>query len=210
MGNSAKVSSIDSINAFRVALVKFSEYAYAAITDAEAEITRTMVWLENEQRQHWQSQLRKRHDLVTRLKEAVRMKKLFKNAVGQYESAFDEEKALKQAMRQYGEAEEKAAATKRWVAKLQKEIHVYKGSVQRFSTAVQSDLPTAISRLERIVRKLEEYVALAPAAMEREMSSPDMLSEIFSDGPSMVRGGDERTPSDDEASSTSESVAPES
>jgi len=199
MSNSAKVGSIDAINAFRVALVKFGEYAYAALTDAESEISRTMVWLENEQRQYWQSQLRKRHDLVTRLKEAVRMKKLFKNAAGQYESAFDEEKALKQAMRQLEEAQEKAAATRRWVSKLQKEIHIYKGSVQRFSTAVQSDLPVAISRLERIVRKLEEYVALAPAAVEREMSSPNLLSEIFADGPSMARGGEDDTAPADEA-----------
>jgi hypothetical protein len=192
MAGSAKIDSLEAITTLRTALAKFAEEAYAALTSCDAEVQRAANWLESEQRAYWQGQLRTRTDAVTRAKEAVRMKKLFKNAVGQYESAFDEEKALKRAMQQLADAEMKLAAVKRWVPRLQKEAQTYKGLTQRLSTAVHSDLPLAMARLDQLLAKLKEYMALAPAAIERDRSVPSgAFSDIFADAPSMSRGGEE-------------------
>lgn len=166
MSEQARVDSIEALKLFRRALLKFAEAANVALPDAESEMSRTLVWLENEQTTYWQSELRKRTDLVSRCKEAVRMKKLFKDSSGRTPSAVDEEKALRVAQLKLQEAEEKVVAVKRYKQKLQKEILLYKGQVQRFATSVLCDVPLWTARLDAIVDKLEEYVALAPAESE--------------------------------------------
>ena len=175
MSEQARVESIDSIKLFRRALFKFAEGALTALGDAESEPLRVLMWLETEQTTYWQGQLRKRTELVARCKEAVRMKTLFKDSTGRTPSAIDEQKALQAALRKLQEAEEKVIAVKRYTQKLQKEILLYKGQVQRFATTVQSDVPVWAAKLDAMVGKLEEYVALA--APTSDFASPDSSGE---------------------------------
>src|SRR5258708_21732479 len=156
----ARVDSIDSLKHFRIALWKFAEAANVALGDAEGEIERTVMWLGGEQQQFWQTQIRKRHETVERCKDAVRQKKLFKDSTGRPQSAVDEEKALAIAQKRLAEAEQKLINTKRHSTKLQRELHLYKGGVQRFMTAVSSDIPTAVAKLDQMVQSLEAYVSL--------------------------------------------------
>ena len=156
----AKVEDLDAIKAFKRAIVKFAEAANVALADAEGEMNRALMWLEGEQRAYWEGQLRKRADLVERAKEAVRMKKIFKDSTGRQQSAVDEEKKLKVAIRRFEEAGEKVAAVKKHTAKLRKEILMYKGHVQRFATCVHNDLPMASAQLDGLLDRLQKYVAL--------------------------------------------------
>lgn len=190
MSEQARVDSIDAIKFFRRALFKFAEAANVALGDAESDMLRTLTWLETEQTTYWQSEHRKRTDMVSRCKEAVRMKKLFKDASGRTPSAVDEEKALRIAQQKLQEAEEKIAAVKRYTQKLQKEILLYKGQVQRFATSVQSDIPVAAAKIDAMVEKLEQYVALSPAAAELAPAAPETSPEIDTpplDAQSMAR-----------------------
>src|SRR5688572_27632232 len=82
MGERAAVESVEALRHFRAALWKFAETANSALADAEGEISRTMSWLEREQPTYWEGQIRKRHELVERCKDAVRMKKLYKGPTG--------------------------------------------------------------------------------------------------------------------------------
>lgn len=179
MGTPARVENVDLLRAFRTTLVKFAEAANVALSDAEGEIHRTMVWLEGEAPSYWQGQIRKRQELVSRAREAVRQKKVFKDSTGGRPSAVDEEKALAKAMRALQEAEEKFAAVKRARARLQKELDLYKGSVQRFATDVQVGIPAAVSKLDKLTAALEAYLALTmqpaelqPAGTEQGGSDP--------------------------------------
>ena len=160
MGEVARVDSTELIRLFKPAIFKFQETAKAALGDAEAELHRTQIWLETEQDSFWQGQIRKRQEAVTRAKEAVRMKKIFKDASGRVQSAVDEEKVLQQAMRKLQEAEEKLRQTRRWARALQKQVEMYKGGVQRFATTVHSDLPHAAGYLEQLAKKLDDYMAV--------------------------------------------------
>lgn len=158
----ARVDSFDSIQAFKTALVKFAESSSVALSDAESEVTRTLNWLENEQTAHWQSQIRKRQQIVERCKEALRQKKLFPDAFGRPQSTFDEEKALRLANARFQEAEQKLAATRKYVGVMRREQQNYKGGVQRFHTCVEADLPAAIAQLSNMLSTLKRYVAASP------------------------------------------------
>ena len=89
MGEAARVDSIDVLKEFKTAIWKFQEAASASLGDAEAETHRVLMWLQTEQDSYWQHQIRKREELVTRCKEAVRMKKIFKDSSGRQQSAID-------------------------------------------------------------------------------------------------------------------------
>src|SRR5665213_719021 len=160
MSKAARVESIDAIRLFRASLLTFAEKANVALGEAESEVQRVMSWLENEQTQHWTSELRKRQEAVAKAKESLRFKQVFKSQTGAKQSTVDEEKALAIAERRLAEAQQKMVNTKRWMRQLQKEAHVYRGTVQRLSTTVQVDLPTAAGKMDRMIQSLESYVAL--------------------------------------------------
>lgn len=163
----ARVNSVDALKHFRVALFKFGEVANVAMGDAEGEIQRVVMWLGHEQQQYWSTQIRKRQELVARCKEAVRQKKLFKDSSGRTQTAVDEEKQLAKAMRNLEAAEQKLVATKKHYTRLQKEMHMYKGSVQRLMTAVTSDIPEAAHMLDRMVVSIEGYLELTGPVNEQ-------------------------------------------
>jgi hypothetical protein len=185
MGEAARVDSIEVLKDVKTALWKFQEAASSSLGDAEAEMHRVLMWLQTEQDSYWQHQIRKREELVMRCKEAVRMKKIFKDASGRQQSAIDEEKALKIAMRQLEEAQEKLKYVRKWARLLPKEIEMYKGSVQRFATTVQSQIPTAVGRLDKLAGSLEAYVSLQAGSLDAGVSGAGPGSS----GASMGRGG---------------------
>jgi hypothetical protein len=180
----ARVESVDALKYFRIALLKFAETANIALGDAEGEVNRISMWLGHEQQQYWQQQIRKRQELVARAKDAVRQKKLFKDSSGREQSAVDEEKQLMKAMKRLEEAEQKLLATKRHYGLIQKETHSYKGSTQRLSTAVTSDLPNAAAKLNNLIIRLEEYLNIAGPAN-------DLPVPGFGDEGSMAQSADE-------------------
>src|SRR5437867_1364508 len=160
----ARVESVDAIKAFRRAWLKFADAAGVALTEAEADAVETLRWLETEQRSYWQNQVRKSTDLVSRCEEALRHKRIFKDASGRTPSAVDEEKALAKARRMLDHATERQENVRRAVPRLQREIMLYKGQAQRLVTFVGGDIPTAAAKLDKMIGTLEAYVNLAPAS----------------------------------------------
>ena len=161
MAESARVESLELLTGFQAVLWKFQAAANAALEDADSELRRTMMWLEIEQDNFWKDQIRKRHTAVERAKEAVRMKKLFRDHSGRPQSAVEEQKELQRAMVRLAEAEQKLANVRRWVRALQKEVELYKGSVQRLATSVESLVPAGVAHLDRLVAELQAYAAIA-------------------------------------------------
>jgi hypothetical protein len=186
MGEAARVDSVDVLKEFKIALWKFQEAATVALGDAESEMHRILLWLQTEQDSHWQHQIRKREEVVGRCREAVRMKKIFKDATGRQQSAIEEEKALKVALRNLEEAQQKLAMVRKWSRQLPKEIEMYKGGVQRFATTVQTDIPVAASHLDKLAQKLDAYLNLQSAAAGGLVGAGDAATS--SGAASMARG----------------------
>src|SRR4051812_1470639 len=161
MSGYARIDNVDALREFRTRLIKFAEVVQTALADAEGEMARVLVWLETEANTYWTGQIRKRHEAVEKAKDAVRQKKLFKSPTGSTQSAVEEEKMLRMAQKKLEEAEEKLKNVRRHTPRLQKEISIYKGGVQRLSTTVSADIPTAIGRLDRMVAAVEAYAALS-------------------------------------------------
>jgi hypothetical protein len=152
-----------------------------------------MGWLERDQVSYWQMQIRKRQEGLERAQEALRMKKLFPDASGRFPTPIEEEKAVRKWKSALEEAQEKLANCKKYSRVLQREIMNYKGGVQRFSTWVQAEVPIAVARLDRMVGKLEAYVALnaTPASLPVREASVSAFGPTEAPAGSMARPADE-------------------
>ena len=156
---------LDTIRGVRVALIKFAETAGLALADADADILRTLSWLEMEMAPYWATQIRKREELVGRCKEAVRQKLLYNDPTGRPQSAVDEQKALKQAQLSLGLAQEKFTAAKQYVRRIQKQHMEYRGQAQRLAMRVAGDLKDQAAHLQALYNTIAEY-ARSDAATE--------------------------------------------
>jgi len=188
MRQEARVNSVVALKEFRAALAKFAETASAALDEVHSDIQRTQSWLLEDRRRHWKNQVRLRQERYVQAKLALKRKGIFDLALaGARTSAIDEKKALAIAERQLREAERREARTRSWILQLEKELSDYRAATQGLSGAIDTDIPNARARLEKMVESLEAYVALAP--------------------PEEVRSTDEAGP-DNEAPSVQQPVPP--
>lgn len=180
-----RLDSVDALQDFRAALWKFIEKARTALGEAEADLQRTLMWLETEQRTYWQHQIHKRTEMVSRAREAVRAKKMFRNVDNTRPSAIEEEKALTIAQRGLEEAHQKSIAVKKYTQQLQKEILLYRGQTQRLASSLQVELPQGAAMLEQLIASVESYLGVAPA---EAAGTEDASRVIEPSTPSMRRG----------------------
>ena len=123
------------------------------------------------------------------------MKRIFKDSSGRQQSAVEEEKALKKAQMKLDEADFKIKAIKRALKRLEKEIPLYKGSVQRFATDLLVEVPAATAHLENMLVSLDAYASLDTpvevTSTAAAISSAPVGSEQIG---SMARAIDEEEP----------------
>lgn len=192
MADGARVHDIDAIRSFRATMIKFIESSNAALSDAESELTRRISWCEGEQTTFWQGHIRKLTEQISQLKEAIRMKTIFKDATGRTESAFDEQKKLRAAQARFELAEQKLANCRRWAKQLQREHLMYRGGIQRLQTMLSSDLVNSVATLDQIVVQLDAYLSAGvPSLATSDAASPASSSNTRPDGGAMKRSADE-------------------
>ena len=183
MPEQVKVEEFEVFGQFRAALLKFAQAADSALTNVEAEISSTRTWLENEQRTYWENQLRKRTEAVSKARDAVRQKKLYKDVAGHTPNAIEEEKALRKCMLACEEAQQKIEAVRKWVPRLEREAGLYRGGVAHLSRTLSDDIPRAVALLDRLAATLEQYVQIeAPAAPAPEAAATAAPAESMSRG----------------------------
>jgi hypothetical protein len=192
MATSANVESVDAIRDFRIHLTKFQELAGRALSDADSDINKTTRWLEGEALTYWNGQIRKRQEAVAKAEEAVRQKRLYKDASGSTQSAVEEMKQLKIAKDRLNEAQEKLKAVKHWTRELLKQVTMYRGNVSRFANDVQGAVPEAIAHLGATVEQLDKYMDITATSGAEEQTVGASAGGGEREGePSMARAAEE-------------------
>lgn len=202
MSDGAKVDDLDVFRVVKAAMLKFRSAADAALVNADAQISHTKSWLEGEQLAYWQTQIRKRTEAVSRAKEAVRQKQLFKDSTGRTPSAFQEEKVLRAAIAALEHAEARLVNTKKAVPALEKEIEAYRSGVQGLGSMLTAEFPKAVAALERMAATLDEYITLSSRVSGGDGGAGSALPTEAAVG-NMDRGGES-------ASEATPAPAPES
>jgi hypothetical protein len=160
MAAQAQVTSVEALEAFRSDVILFISQLQPVIDEIAGEVMRVRLWLQNDQRGFWDTELRKRR---RKLEEA--QAELFNARLSlMQDSTILPQMAVQKAQRAVTEAEQKIVALKRWERELEKFAEPQLKQVEQLRGFVTTDLGRAVIELADIIRKLEAYTKVAPAA----------------------------------------------
>ncbi|MHC4833143.1 MAG: hypothetical protein ACYTFH_04465 [Planctomycetota bacterium] len=154
----ARVASVDSLERFRTSLQEFIFDARNAISEADAEVQRVLVWLERDRKFHWQQRLKKANEELVRAKSALFIKQNRISTKDRPPSAVDEKLAVKKWQAAVAEAEHRLRRIKHWSVHLGQEAARYKGAIAGLSAVLDRELPASVEMLKRAVASLEAYL----------------------------------------------------
>ncbi len=161
MSSQAEVHSIEALRDFRVALSLYAEDTLAALGAVEAEVRRTVQWLQQDRPYYWQEQIKRRREQVASAKSEVFRRQLQKKP--DYSPSMSEPmENLRRAEASLQDAEKRLIMVRKWQPMLQQAVLEYHGSVQRIKDLAANDVPRAVYVLTRILETLEAYLQVAP------------------------------------------------
>jgi hypothetical protein len=153
MAEAANITSVDAITAFRAALIVYLSKARPLLEETSGEIIRTRQWLENDQRRHWEMQMRQRG---RKLEEAKA--ELFNATLSKLQEASSlHHMAVQRADRAVRECEGKLNAIKKWSRELDDKAEPLLKQAGQFQTYIMTDMAKAVAILDEVVKALEAY-----------------------------------------------------
>jgi len=159
MAEQSHVTSVDAIDAFRADLILYLNKARPTVEEVSGEINRMRQWLDTDQRQHWDQEIRL---LGRRLEEA--QQELFTAKLSQLQNATAVQAMTVQRLRrQLRGAEEKQHVTKRWSRELEDRTDPLAKEVDGLHTFLTIDMVRAAAHLDQVVKALQAYAAAGPA-----------------------------------------------
>jgi len=162
MAEQAKVTSVDALESFRSSLIVFVHTAHQHLDTVGDDVRRTRNWIQNDQRLHWQSELRRRSrtlDLAEQELFSAKLSSLRDNLAAQ-------QNAVRKAKLAVAEAEEKLRSVKHWTRNFDHEADPLLKRLEGLRLFLDHDLPRAISYLLQAQKTLEGYTDAAPVAMK--------------------------------------------
>lgn len=161
MSSQATVLSVEALQQFRGALALYGEETLAAIGAVEAEVRRTVFWLEQNRPAYWHEQIKRRKEMVSQARGEVFRKKLQKRP--DYTPPMSEQvENLRKAEASLMDAEKRLALVRKWQPRLQHAVLEYHASIQRIKDLAATDVPNAALLLGRIVDAIEAYLRVQP------------------------------------------------
>jgi len=153
----AKVTSIEALEAFRSQLIVFLTKAKGALDEVSEDVRRTRNWLQVEQRNYWQAEIKRRR---RKLDEA--QQELFSAKLATFTSATTlQEAAVIKARRSMNEAEEKLRALKHWIRNFDSTVDPLARKLENLRQFLGQDMPKAVAYLTQTQKTLEAYAEVA-------------------------------------------------
>ena len=158
MPQKAHVTSVEALEAFRSSLIVYVSKARPTLEEVSADVLRTRLWLQNEQRTHWESQARRR---VKELEQAQAA--LFSARLSNLrEESAAEQMAFHRAKRSLEEAEGKLRTLKQWNREFDSRVEPLTKQTEKLHTVLTNDMAKAIAYLTEAIKTLGEYTEIGP------------------------------------------------
>lgn len=139
----------------------YGEDTLGTLGAVEAEVRRTLRWVEEERPVYWQEQIKRRREQVAMARSDVFRRNIQKRP--DYNPAMSEQKeALRKAEASLQDAEKRLVLVRKWQPRLRNAVLEYHASVQRLKDMAAGDVPGGVNLLTRIIDALEAYLQVAP------------------------------------------------
>ena len=153
MAETAKITSLDAIESFRAALLVFLGKARPLLEEISAEILRTRQWLQHDQRQHWENEVKLRARKLEEARAELFTAKLSKLQEGGALKLM----AVQRSERATRDAEAKLIVIKKWDREIENRTDPLLKQVDQLQTFLTTDMGKAVANLEQVVRAIEAY-----------------------------------------------------
>lgn len=162
MAAQAQVTSVEAIESFRASLIVFLSKVRPTLEEVSDEVMRLQFWLQNDQRRHWESELRKRG---LKLEEAKRER--FNTALSHLQEATAlQHMAVQRAEHAVRDAEEKLDTLKRWERGLEDRTAPMVKQLEEFQGFLTVEMGKAVTQLVQTIKALEAYTKLGDSSRE--------------------------------------------
>ena len=157
MPDSARVSSLEAIEAFRATLIIYREKAGRVLDEVSDSVVRTRLWLQTNCVAHWQNEVRQRdRDLKEKLQE------LFSAQMSGLRNApFAQQQAVRKAKEALREAEARLQAVRHWNRQFDQHVEPLAHQVEKFRHDLGHDLGKAVTWLMELSKTLNAYAELS-------------------------------------------------
>jgi hypothetical protein len=163
MAEQAQVTSVEAIESFRASLILFLSKVRPTLEEVSDEVLRLQSWLQNDQRRHWESELRRRG---RQLEEA--RQELFNATLSHLQEATAlQHMAVQRAQRAVREAEDKLDTLKKWDRALEDRTAPMVKQLEEFHGFLTIDMGKAVTQLVQIVKTLEAYAKSGGPAQQK-------------------------------------------
>ncbi len=157
MADKAHVTSVDVLADFRATLILYVSKARPAVEETSSEVLRLRMWLQNDQRMHWEGQVRRRRKQLEEAEQSLssaRMSDL-------REAVTVEFKAVQKAKHALEEAEAKLKVLKHWSREFDSRVEPLVKQLEKVNTVLANDMTKAATYLAHAANTLAAYAELA-------------------------------------------------
>lgn len=174
MAEKAQITSVEAIESFRARLIVFLSQARPVLEEAGNELSRTRLWLQNEQRTVWELERRRRE---RRLEEAKQ--ELFNATLSalQTGTAALLQMTVQRTQRAVHEAEAKLKLLKRWDNELENHAAPLMKQTGQLHGFLATDMTRAVAYLDQTLKALDAYRNVVPAHSETTAVAEPALPE---------------------------------
>ena len=168
MSAQAQITSVEALEAFRSDLIVYLSQMQPVLDEIGSDVVRMKFWLQNEQRQLWESHLRQRR---RKLEEA--QAELFNAKLSVFQdSTILPQMAVQKAQRAVQEAEQKMTALKKWERELEIQSNPLVKQVDQLKGFLTTDMTKAIAYLTQVIQTLETYKEVVPTGSSAPSTPP--------------------------------------
>ncbi len=158
MPERAHVTSIDALESFRASLIIYLAKARPVLEEVAADVVRTRLWLENDQRTYWENQARLRTRNLEQAQQALFSAKI--STLRQETAA--EQLTVHRAKRARDDADSKLKVLKKWSREYDSRVQPLLKQIEKLQTVLSIDMVKAVASLTQSINSLAAYAAKAP------------------------------------------------
>jgi chromosome segregation ATPase len=197
MAEKAHVTSIEALELFRLNLIVYVSKARPALEEVSADLLRTRMWLQNDQRLQWEYQFRRREKELQQAEQAFSSARL--SSFRQDKST--EQNAVRKAKRALEEAEAKLKTLKHWNREFDNRVDPMAKQLEKLHSLLAIDMVQATAYLSQAIDTLAAYAEMAPgqaptasATVDGAPTSSGIAATDGGSGPPVRDAGTESVP----------------
>ncbi len=153
MPEQARVTSVEALDAFKANLLIYLSKARPTLEEISSDVQRIRLWLQHDQRIHWEGQMRRRLKTLEEAQQALATARLanFRDA------RTAEVMAVRRAKHAVEEAETKLKILKKWDRDFDSQMLPLSRHLDKLHTYLANSLPKAVAYLTQVGNTLDAY-----------------------------------------------------